>query len=142
MSLPHPWRRLRELAHITLKWHDGGPRGRCRHSTQEISLRRDLNQAERRSALAHELEHLVGGPAIVGFVDHDEALVTDRAARYLIPFDALSRALVWANDDHELAEALWVDVYTVRARLAGLTDLETAMLEVGMIAAERAFPEH
>lgn len=141
MSLPHPWRRLRELAHITLRWHDGGPRGQCKHSTQEISIRRDLSQAERRSALAHELEHLARGPAIVGHVARDEADVTDRTARYLIPFGSLVDALLWANDDHELAEALWVDVYTVRARLAGLTATETALLELTMLSAERSFPE-
>src|SRR6478672_11294163 len=98
MSLPHPWRRLRELAHVTLRWHDGGPKGTCRHSTQEISIRRDLTQAERRSVLAHEIEHLEGGPAIIGHVGRDESDVTARAARYLIPFDRLADALLWAND--------------------------------------------
>lgn len=141
MSLPNPWRRLQELAHITLRWHDGGPRGWCRHSTQEISIRRGLTQAERRSALAHELEHLAGGPAVVGFVDKDEAEVSDRASRYLIPFDRLAHALLWANDDHELAAELWVDVFTVRARLAALTSGESAALERQMLDAERAFPQ-
>lgn len=140
MSLPHPWRRLRELTHVTLVWHDGGPRGRTRHSKQQISIRRGLDQAERRSALAHELAHLDGGPAIIGFVDEDERDATARAVRDLIPFDRLCEAIVWANDDHELAAELWVDVYSVRARLAGLTAEESGQLERAMLAAERGFP--
>lgn len=91
--------------------------------------------------MAHEIEHLAGGPAIVGHVRRDEADVSARAARYLIPFDRLADAILWANDDYELAEVLWVDVFTVRARLAALTDMEASMLEVSMLAAERAFPE-
>lgn len=140
MHHPHPWRRLRGLAHIKLEWHTGGKRGRCRHSTQTISLRDDLGQADRRSALLHEIEHLAGGPAVRGYVGQDERQVSQRAARWLIPFDNLARAMVWANDDYELAEELWVDVFTVRARLDGLDAAESAELERRMRAAERTFP--
>lgn len=98
-----------------------------------------MTQAERRSALAHEISHLVSGPAIVGYVEQDERLVTARAARWLIPMDCLVEAMLWANDDYELADELWVDVFTVRARLASLTAAESAELERRMLAAERAF---
>lgn len=98
-----------------------------------------MTQAERRSALAHEIAHLVSGPAIVGHVDRDERRVTAQAARWLIPLDCLVDAMLWANDDYELADELWVDVYTVRARLAYLTPLESAELERRMLEAERQF---
>lgn len=140
MSLPHPWRLLRDLAHITLRWHDDGPRGKCKHSTQEISLRTNLNQAERRSALIHELTHLARGPAIVGHEAAEERAVEKESALWLIPFDRLAQAIVWANDEHELADELWSDVYTVRARLAALTAVESRELERRMLAAERRFP--
>lgn len=139
MAHPHPWRRLRELAHITLEWHVGGRKGRSKHSTQTISLRENLSQAERRSALAHEIEHLEGGPAIVGYVRQDERVVTTRAACWLIPFENLAQAIVWANDERELADELWVDVTTVRARLAALTNTESIELERRMLSAERSF---
>ncbi len=138
--LPHPWRRLARLAHITLRWHDDGPMGTCRHSTQEVSLRRDLTQAERRATLAHELEHLAEGPAVRGYAEQDEKLIRERAARWLIPFDRLIEALVWAGDDHELAAELWVDVHTVRTRLEMLTDDESTRLADLMAAAELTFP--
>lgn len=140
MQHPHPWQRLQELAHIKLEWHTGGKRGWCRHSTQKISLREDLSQADRRSALLHEIEHLVGGPAIRGYVDQDEQAVRARAARWLIPFENLAEAMVWAGDEYELAEELWVDVFTVRERLNGLTAGESAELERLMLAAELTYP--
>lgn len=112
--MPHPWKRLRELAHVALHWHDGGPWGIARHSTQEISLRRGLTQAQRRSTLAHELMHLQVGPAIVGYVDQDEAHVRERTARWLITSGP--------------------------ARLDSLTDDETSVLNGRLDAAERGFP--
>jgi hypothetical protein len=140
MPLPHPWRRLRDLAHVTLVWHDHGPMGKCKHSTQEVSLRRDLTQAQRRAALLHELEHLEHGPAVVGYVEEDEMATRERAARWLIPIENLAAAMIWANDDHELAEELWVDLGTVRTRLSTLTAVETRHLNDRVDAAERTFP--
>lgn len=141
MHIPHPWRRLRDASHVTLHWFAGpGPFGWCRHSTQEIYLRNDLTQAQRRATLLHELEHLERGPAVRGFVDQDERETRERSARWLIPFQALADALVWANDDQELAEELWVDVETVRTRLATLTDDETRQLNERLDAAELSYP--
>lgn len=142
MPLPHPWRRLRESPHITLRWFSGpGRPGYARHSTQTVYLRDDLTQAERRAVLLHELEHLACGPAVRGYVDDDERQVQERAARWLIPIDRLAQAMVWAGDDVELAEELWVDVATVRARLRSLNDEETALLNDRLDAAERCYPE-
>lgn len=141
MHAPHPWRRLREASHITLHWFAGpGPFGWCRHSTQEIYLRDDLTQAERRATLLHELEHLAVGPAVRGFEGQDEQQTRERSARWLIPFQTLAEAMVWAGDDHELAEELWVDVETVRTRLATLTSAETRLLNERLDAAELAYP--
>lgn len=141
MHLPHPWRRLRESPHITLRWFSGpGRAGYARHSTQTVYLRDDLTQAQRRAVLAHELEHLEAGPAIRGYGAQDEASVSERAARWLLPIEVLADALVWCSDDHELAEELWVDLHTVRCRLRTLTDQETALINARLDAAERAFP--
>lgn len=141
MHFPHPWQRLRGLAHITLRWHHDGPMGFCRHSTQEVSIRTDLTQSERRSTLAHELIHLDRGPAIVGFEDHEERIVDEEAARWLIPLDKLADALVWAFDDEELADLLWVDLGTVQARLVTLTAAETVTINAALDRAEMTFPK-
>jgi hypothetical protein len=66
--------------------------------------------------------------------------VSERAARWLLPIEAVADALVWCSDDHELAEELWVDLFTVRCRLQTLTDGETAFINARMDAAEKAFP--
>lgn len=114
--------------------------GRCKHSAQEVYLREGMTQAERRAALLHELEHLAAGPAVRGFERADEMATRERAARWLIPFPILARALVWAGDEGELAAELWVDVHTVRTRLATLTAEESAELTRLMEEAELCFP--
>ncbi len=60
----------------------------------------------------------------------------DVAARRLIPHEALIDALRWSLDEHELAEELWVDVATVLARLAGLTEQEKADIDKRLWAQE------
>lgn len=141
MHIPHPWRRLRGVAHVRLKWHYGGPMGWCQHSTQEISLRSDLTQSERRSTLAHELIHIDRGPAILGYEDQEERIVNEEAARWLIPLDALADGLVWAFDDEELADLLWVDLATVQTRLVTLTSAETVHINQVLDRAEMTFPK-
>lgn len=141
MPLPHPWARLAAATHITLRWHVDGPWGWCRHSTQEVSLRRDLNQAERRATLCHELEHLSQGPAIIGFEHEDEMATRERAARWLISMEDLVEALVWSRDDLEAADHLWVDVRTMQTRLTTLTAAESAELNRRLDAAELTFPK-
>lgn len=89
-----------------------------------------LGQAERRSTLAHELEHIRRGhhgcqpPAVEASVEH-------HAARRLIPdVHALADALVWARGHlGEAADELWVDVPTLRARLDP-THLHPAEVEI------------
>jgi hypothetical protein len=140
MPLPHPWRRLREAAHVTLRWHADGPMGWCRHSTQEISIRLGLTQAQRRVTVLHELEHLAGGPAVVGFAHVDERATQLRTAKWLITTEALAKAMLWSRDEYEIAEELWVDVHTVRDRLASLTPAETRLLNQLLDDAELQLP--
>lgn len=141
MQFPHPWRRLRSAAHITLRWHHEGPMGWCKHSTQELSIRTNLTQSERRSTLAHELVHLDRGPAVKGYEETEERAVSQEAARWLIPLEELADALVWAFDDDELADLLWVDLDTVQNRLVALTVEETMFINAALDRAELTFPK-
>ena len=119
----HPWRLLRSLSHVTLTWHDLGPPGLTTHSTATISLRRGMTQAKRRSALAHELQHLHRGPALRGNIAKDELATTKAAACRLLPdVRRIADAYVWARGDLVVAaEELWVDVPTLRFRLQHMT---------------------
>lgn len=89
---------------------------------------RRLLQAERRSALAHELEHVHRGPFPRHARAKEEAAVNAAAARKLVDLHALGEALAWARHESEAAEELWVDVPTLRARLAHLYPAELRYL--------------
>lgn len=89
---------------------------------------RRLLQAERRSALAHELEHVHRGPFPRHAKAKEEAAVNAAAARKLVDLHALGEALAWARHESEAAEELWIDVPTLRARLAHLQPAERAYL--------------
>ena len=92
-------------------------------------------QAQRRSSLAHELEHLVRGhrgcqaPAV-------ERLVEEAAARTLIDADDLLQAFAWTSDPQELADELHVDVDMIQARLRSLTDDEAQRVRLVLKARE------
>lgn len=98
---------------------------------RHIWLCRRLNQARRRCTLTHEIVHLERGPVPADPVGlaREERVVSQIAARRLITIDALADALAWTRDPHQLAEALWVDVPTLRARIDALDPLEVADLE-------------
>lgn len=116
---PHPWRDLRDRPNIDLIWADL-PRG-VRAVTDGIAriwLHTGLLQRERRSSLAHELEHHHQG--------HDgcqppkvERHVRAMAAQYLLPDIVAVMDEVLYNDGvtDEAADALWVDLETLSARL-------------------------
>lgn len=100
-----------------------------------IYLSPDLDQAERRSTLTHELVHAIRGdqPCVSTILElRQEAIVEAEAARLLIPLIDLAEALMWCRDEAELAEEMWVDEGLVRARLAALTDVDKAFLEVAL----------
>lgn len=125
----HPWRGLRLRERITLAWHDGGPMGWARHSTQTVSLRRDLNYAERRCTLEHELLHLERGPVPVGWVAQDEERVRRETARRMLPdIRVVGEALAWATCEDEAADELGVDRYVLRYRLRHLHPAERGYL--------------
>ena len=96
-----------------------------------------LSQAQRRCTIEHERQHLLAG--------HDdecsprlEALVEEAAARQLIRLEHLAAAIVWSQDERDLAEDLWVDVDMIRARLRSLTADEAAFIEAVIERTERA----
>lgn len=129
----HPWRHAGEnYPHVTIS---------CRHELPEriwgmqlgarIWLCKRLNQVRRRCTLTHELIHLERGPVPTDPVGRarEERIVDELAARRLITLDALTDALAWSRDPAELADHLWVDQPTLRARMSTLDPLEVAQLE-------------
>lgn len=126
----HPWRRLRALAHVTLKWHDHAPDGVTDFEAGVVSLRRGMDQARRRSTLMHELLHVERGPVPMGLAAREELRVWKEAARLLLPdVEAIGDALAWAHGDlAAAADELWVDVPTLRMRLKYLHPVERGWL--------------
>lgn len=126
MPLHHPWRVLRTLTGWTLLWRRpaSGARAETVWSDQTIEMDPSLLQAERRSVLAHELEHVARGPFPRWATGREEAIVSEMAARKLIGIDDLADALAWSLDPHEVAHDLWVDIPLLRSRVQHLTDIE------------------
>lgn len=121
MHIPHPWRRLRDLAHVTLLWHDGGPMGVTNFARQTISLRRGLSWAERRCTVQHEILHIERGPVPVTLAGREEERVRRETARLMLPdVRRIGEALAWAHSDAEAADELCVDVHVLRYRLRHL----------------------
>lgn len=95
-----------------------------------------LNQAERRSALEHELQHAEAGDVCCNVgpdggrqTRRQERRTDARAAGRLISLEALADALTWCLGVDELAEHLHVDARTVRARIRSLTPGEKTFIE-------------
>lgn len=126
-TMIHPWRRLRELVHIELCWHDEGVMGETDFEAGTISLRRDLGQAERRCTVLHEVLHAERGPANdePGLVAREELRVRREASRLLLPdIRLVGEALAWSHDYSEAAHELWVDEDTLLDRLDHLHPAE------------------
>lgn len=124
-SWVHPWRRLRALAHVDLVWHDKidcDDYGVTDFEANTISIRRDLDQAGRRSTVLHECLHIERGPTIEGVLaEREELRVRREAARILLPdIRAIGEALAWARDTAEAAFELWVDEDTLLDRIDNL----------------------
>lgn len=123
----HPWRHLRRHhPHIHVTTHQPLPAElRAAWTIDGIWLRPGLTQAERRCALTHEIIHLERGapPRHPVLAMMEERTVEQIAARRLITLHALTEALMWVDlaDRPALAEELWVDEFTLRIRLSGLT---------------------
>jgi hypothetical protein len=115
----HPWRRLRQLSHITLLWADDGPAGETDFEASTITLRRGMSQAERRSTVLHECLHAERGPVPMGLAAREELRVWKEQARLLLPdVKLVADALAWAQGDVvAAADELWVCEDTLRVRL-------------------------
>lgn len=138
----NPWRRLRELTHITLEWADLPDHlmGFAHFETDTIVLSKRLTQAERRVTCAHEVTHLLRGPVPNAYREREEKAVEESVARDLIPFDALVEAMLWSLNDYEIADELTVDVALVRVRLHALTPAESRGLNQALDEGELRLP--
>lgn len=137
----HPWRALRLATEITLAWQ-ARPGLLGTYVAGSVVLHPWMNQAERRSTLTHELVHHERG-IVTGdlrAVDREEKIVDEIAARRLIPLDKLIDAMLWAGNEWELADELWVDVPTVLTRLKTLTDAEHQQINQRIYADEEHLP--
>ena len=96
-----------------------------------IWLDRSLTQVERRCTLTHELEHVHRGhiPRDPVLLAREEDLVEQLSARRLVSLRELIDALLWSDHESEVADELWVDGPTLRARIAGLAADERAAIE-------------
>ncbi|MBN8883005.1 MAG: ImmA/IrrE family metallo-endopeptidase [Salana multivorans] len=126
--MTNPWRRLRELAHITLHW-TLLPADRLGESDGDCTIWMDKRQrqVQRRCTLMHEIIHLERGD-VDGCADRGEVDVEREAARRLIPIEDLLDKVRWTHDLAELADELWVDEDMLHARLDGLSARERMLL--------------
>ncbi len=120
----HPWQAFRALAHFALHFEElpAGTLGVTDFDRQTVTLAKGLDQAERRSTIAHEVEHIYRGWAPCSA--REECQVDRAAARKLIGIRELGEALAWAHNLDEAAEELWVDIDMLRVRLEHLHPAE------------------
>lgn len=134
----HPWRALRDRPEITVEWERlPGRLGQWCERTGTMTMHPEQSQRQRRCTVAHELVHAERGHLGRCTPVLDRAVHAE-ASRRLITLDALVDALLWSQDENELAEQLWCDVATVRARIASLTDDERAEVERRIMVKEWA----
>lgn len=135
----NPWKVLLGTPDLTLVRAPMSDHGRYYDAHRAIVLDPRLTSAEARSTLMHELVHAErrDRPCADAVLDaRQERIVHLEAARRLIPLEDLADALMWACDDYDLADQLWVDVATVRARREGLTPREHDLIERRIAAKE------
>ena len=126
----NPWRALRALVHVELRWHDDGPMGQTIHSEQAISLRRGMTWEERRCTVQHEVLHIERGPQPHGLRAKDEEWVRRATAVRMIPdIRPVGDAIAWALSEEEAAAELGVDIYVLRYRLKHMSPMERAWLK-------------
>lgn len=121
----HPWRAIRALGHrVEVRWErDEEMLGSWCERTRTMRMHPDQNQAERRCTATHELLHAERGDTSCDWRTHRDA------ARLLIDVHALGEALVFYGDDvAKVADELWVDVETLKARLDHLHPAERGYL--------------
>lgn len=125
----NPWRALRELAHVELRWHDGGKMGRTIHGEAAISLRRGMTWEQRRCTVQHELLHVENGPQPAGLAAKEEERVRRDTALLMIPdMRPVGEAIAWALSEEEAAVELGVDIAVLRYRLKHMSPMERSWL--------------
>lgn len=137
MTIPHPWRDLRERDHVVVSWRDDMPTG-MRGATNGhdiIWMDKKLIQVERRCTLAHELTHVDLG--------HDgcqsekvEQQVRAVTARRLIRFEDFVDVSRWALSAGDAADCLWVTERVLTDYINALSEAERV---IAWTARVRAF---
>jgi len=123
-----PWKLVEQLPDWRVDWAYTGRGGVCVWHERRIVIDPDMPAAVERSVVAHEAIHALRGPFPQWQLRREEEVVSQAAARYLIPLGRLVEAVVWSMDPHEVADELWVDVATLEARVRGLYPAERAAL--------------
>lgn len=129
--LYHPWRVFRVAASgYKLVWGplSPGKLGETDHHKRTVTLVPGQSYEQRRSTIAHELEHIFKGYDPCS--SRDECQVEVRAARKLIDGDALVEAIAWSSDVGEICEELGVDIDMLHARLSHLHPSELQAIRV------------
>lgn len=144
MSEYSPWGALSQLQGIQLEFTDiaTDELGWWDPERNVITLAKNQSRREMRCTLQHELEHALAGDEDVSHVSpvlaaRQEIAACMRAAQRLISLDALIDALLWSQDERELAEVLNVDEDTVRIRLLTLSSEEHTIIDCRIRMAER-----
>lgn len=137
----HPWRHLaHHHPHVTVRFADlpDGMYGYTDFAAGQVVLDRSLMQVERRCTVTHEDIHLHRGPVsdVPHLRDKEEAIVDHIAARRLVSLGELIEALLVSDHPTEVADQLWVDVPTLRTRIAGLAEAERAAIEERLRASD------
>lgn len=114
-------------------------RGRFYPEHAAVLIQHGLRGGAYTATLMHELIHAERGdePCVSPELEaRQELAVAREAARRLITIERLVDALLWCQDDRELADVLDVDNETVRVRLAMLSAEEHAFIDRRLWAAE------
>lgn len=138
-----PWRTLAAMPDVTIRITrvEDGCLGWWDRERGEIVLDKRQSLRQMRCTLMHELEHVRRGDEDTSHVSpvlavRQEIAASTRAARRLVSMDRLVDALLWSQDERELAEMLHVDEDTLRIRLLTLTDDEHAVIDARLWQAE------
>ena len=126
----HPWRRFRSHSAFRLVGHDGGEPGYTDFEALEVSLRRDLDWAERGRQSCTSVSTSSGRPVPDGLYAKEEIRVRKLAAAALLPcIVEVGDALMWGQGHVEPAAAeLHVDLATLTDRLRHCTPGEREYL--------------
>lgn len=130
-----PWGAIARLQDVLVAFEIlPSGRGWWEPDERVLLLDKRQTQAEMRCTVAHELEHIIRGDIDVSVISpvlqaRQEIAACAAAARRLIPLSRLVDALLWSQDEHELAEQLNVDEDTLKMRLVSLTPEEHKLVD-------------